>query len=244
MKKSISTGIAVIAAVVLAVLLFSRGGQEPEPAAVETGKEVVARILAPRPAPAKPVKLSVLEFETVEVEDEIVESEAAEAAAEAPVARVVPGVRLSPDQVLASVNGQPLTAVQLMPARRFKQNGTAVLPTAVLVEVLDRAIQRELLFQEADAQGVELGEREQAQLDSIYQHLTSSPLNLPEGQTVSDVGSEQDAIFHLTQKAARLLQVEFLRQTGEADTAESRLALRERLNSAANIDIVDLEPPQ
>ena len=252
MKKNVIIIIGVVVVVVaIAVILQGRRGDEP--AVAESGKELVVRILAPQPAPSRPVKVSPLKFETVEVyeEIEVAEPEAAapgvpEPEAE-PEAKKVAAARVSPGQVLAVINGRPLTGAELMPPSRFKKDGTAVLPVEILKEVLERSIERELLFQEAWAREVSLGERQQARLEAMYAHLTGNPLNLPEGQEVAErnvLGGDGDAAFHVREQASRLLQVGFLEQAGQSDTAEARLAFRAQLKSGATIEVVETAPPE
>lgn len=242
MKNSIrNVGVALVVIVVLVILFLARSNKE---------RELRIQQATPGPAivPTQPVKLDPLVFETIELEDPVVdltettEQVVQEAVESAPVSRMVPAVRLNPFQVLALVNGRPLTAAHLMPARNFRKAGTTTLPAAVLAEVLDRAIQRELIFQEAETQGVALDERQQAQLDSTFQHLTGNPLKLPEGQAVIDTGSAEDAAFYVQTQQARLLQIEVLKQKGQPDTAEARMALQASLSAAANIETVTLEP--
>lgn len=240
-KNTKNLGIVLVLIIVLVIVFLARSNKE---------RELRVQQATPGPAmvPTKPVKLDPVIFETIEMDDPVVEvaetgeQPEEEAVESAPVSRTVPAVRLSPFQVLALVNGRPLTTAHLMPARKFRKAGTATLPAAVLDEVLDQAIQRELIFQEAETQGLALNERQQAQLDSTFKHLTGNPLNLPEGQTVIDTGSEEDAAFYVQVKQARLLQIEVLNQMGQPDTAEARLALQSSLKEAANIETVNLEP--
>lgn len=243
MKKTLSIVVAVVVVVVLVAVYLKVGGKKS--AEPKSSEDVVKEMLEPRPPPAKKVELSPVEFEMVEV-TEVIENldEAAPAPEMAAEPEVVAAVRVRPDQVLVIVNGRPLTGKDLMPPGRFKKNGARVVPKEALKEVLERSIERELIFQEAETQGVTLGERGLSQLDGMYEHLTGNPLNLPEGQTVLDLGNEGDAVFHVREQAARLLQLEFLNQAGEPETAEARLAFRERLKGDADIQVVDLEPPE
>lgn len=244
MKKIGPIGIVIL--VVVVVFLLLRGGEEPAP--VDLGNELVTRILAPEPVPRKPAKLSTMTYEMIEVyeEIEVEEAEAAVPDAEPTPKKVSAAARVSPDQVLAVVNGRPVTGAKLMPPSRFKKTGTAVLPMEILKEALERSIETELIFQEADVQGMVLGERGEAQLNKMFLHLTGNPLSLPEGQEVVERnvwGGDEDAAFHVREQASRLLQVGFLEQSGQSDTAEARLAFREQLKNGATIETVELELP-
>jgi hypothetical protein len=236
--KLIGLGVLVVLGAAVGLLWLSRWRQPvAPPVPAVTAQEAVAKVLAPRKAPAEPVAVSSLAVELVPAPEPAVEPSPGEGVGEATVAG--PMVKVGAKQVLAVVNGIPLTGAQVMPPGRFKGGDSMALSPEVLEEVLERSIQRELILQAAVAQGVALDERNLKQLEEMYLHLTGNPLNLKGGWTLGDMdvqGDVQDALFHLRDKASRLLQLELLRKAGTADTAEARQALREQLRSAATIE--------
>ena len=250
MNKALRNKLAilvVVCAVAIVAVYQARRGEAPEPVAVEDARVVVAKILEPRTPPPEPVELSTLEFAAVPALEPIGEPTPEPEAPPGVVREAVPRVRVSAKQALAVVNGVPLTGEQLMPPGRFGKSGSVEMSPEVLEQVLERSIQRELILQEADVQGIALSERDLKQLEDTYRHLTSNPLNMQGGGEVTDLnvrGDQEDAEFHVRDKAARLLQVEFLKQAGEPDTAEARKAFRDRLRSAATIETVSIEPPE
>lgn len=262
MKKEVRNRafiIILIAGAVAAILLIYTVGprqappEEAVPAAVEEAvapvegpperaekaRAVVEQLFATQAIP-ETVELSPLEFEkTVSVVEPGADTNEVEAAT---------GVRVSAEQVLAVVNGVPLTGAKLMPPGRFKKGGSVVLSPDVLAEVLERSINRELILQEAAGQGIALGDLDMRRLADTYVHLTGNPLNMKGGGEVADLNvrgtAEEDALFYALDKAARLLQLQLLKQAGQADTAENRLAFSEELWSSATIEVVDTRPPE
>lgn len=149
-------------------------------------------------------------------------------------------------QVLAVVNGVAVTGEMMMPAGRFKEGKETTMPEEVYKEVLERAINRELIFSGAQARGLELGEEQLKQLEGVYGHLTSNPLNVAGGGEPLDLhagGSATDMLFHVRDKAARLLQVEMLKGMGMEDTAEGRRELAEQLRRGATIQTASVAQP-
>jgi hypothetical protein len=161
------------------------------------------------------------------------------------VSAAVRRVTVKRDQVLAVVNGVPVSGADLMPGSRFKGGAGAAMDAEVWQEVLGRAIDRELMFQAAQAQGVTLTEAQQGELAAIHGHLTGNPLRLQGGETVVDLnvgGEPEDVLFRLRERAARLLQVSLLEKSGLADTSEARQQLIGELRGAAAIQTAPLSP--
>jgi hypothetical protein len=91
-------------------------------------------------------------------------------------------------------------------------------------------------------QGIALSEQDWKRLADTYLHLTTNPLNVGGGGSVADLhvrGGQDDALFHVRDKAARLLQVKMLREGGQTDTAENRMTLREVLWESAAIETAE-----
>ena len=253
MKKAIrnSAVILLIAVVGLAILAVYRAEQRkpqieeavsPVEAPAEPAEEaraLVVKILEPREIP-ETVALSRLEVDTPVAVEGVETQEVGTAEVEAGV-----GIRVGAESVLAVVNGVPLTGAQLMPLSRFGTNDQVVLSSDVLAEVLERSINRELIMQEAIVQGIALDEQDLKRLAGTYLHLTGNPLDLGGSGSVEDLnvrGGQDDALFHVRDNAARLLQCQILKQVGEADTAENRMALSEELRNAATIETAQTLP--
>lgn len=244
MKKVLLIGlVVVVVGVAVVFVVWSLRAPDVDEPVIQDAQAVVEKALEPQKASPEPVTLAPLEFEAIPPTEQPAPGE--EAAADAPDSTPAPsrdGVRMTPGQVFAVINGAPLIAEQLIPPSKFKRDKPMVLSKDVLTEVLDRSISRELILQEAVAQDLELDDRERKQLEDMYRHLTSNPLNLQGGATLRELnalGNVDDASFHVRDKAARLLQNAFLRQAGEQDTLDARMALRDSLWDKATIEVVD-----
>ena len=78
-------------------------------------------------------------------------------------------VRLKAGMVLAKVNGKNITLADLFPIQPGDTNAEQILSPEAYQYLLNRAINRELIFQTAKAQGVELSLGQQLQLDRFRQ---------------------------------------------------------------------------
>ena len=188
-------------AVVVAAFIFLNRSSEPEiPTAPE---EVVENILKESaPESTRPAKLSTLDFELIEIPDDAAPEVSEKDGVEELQPKKAAGVKVSGDQVLVVINGQPLTANRLMLPSSFKNGKSLSMPAATLQEVLERSVSRELLLLEAGVQGVELGDRQVTQLEETYRHLTGNPLVLPEGQDVLNLGVTDDAMSTASKASA------------------------------------------
>jgi hypothetical protein len=76
-------------------------------------------------------------------------------------------VRVSPGKVLANVNGVAITPQDLMPLPAEKTGSEQTLSAERYHFLLDRAIEREVTFQAARGQGLELSATQRQQLEQL-----------------------------------------------------------------------------
>jgi hypothetical protein len=76
-------------------------------------------------------------------------------------------VRLSPDQVLATVNGSVIRLADILPLVNTNGADSVTLDKATLNYYLKRAVDRDLIFQKALQQGIALGEWQHQQLAAM-----------------------------------------------------------------------------
>ena len=246
-KKTLGLlAIALFLVVIMVYVMNRKGGVETEAVKLEPKpEEVIVAVTKPLEPASESVTASQLKPETITEETAGIlgEGETQGEKAVEPDSQTGPVVKVKADQVLAIVNGVPLPANKVMLPSQFNKEGITTLPPEVLQEVLHRSIQRELILQKADVQGLVPNALQVAQLEKMYEHLTGNPLNLSGGWTIKNLDAMQnanDAIFHVRDKTARLMQMEFLEQAGEQDTAETRNEFREKLWNAATIELVNV----
>jgi hypothetical protein len=118
-------------------------------------------------------------------------------------------VRVKPEQVLATVNGAPVTLKDLA-AAPGKSRGTEQTISASLYDtLLERAVVREVAFQAAKAKGIELSPDQQAQLEKMKAELTSS------SEEVKDMTMSPERIeFDIRDTQGRMLLVNLAAQAG------------------------------
>lgn len=76
-------------------------------------------------------------------------------------------VRIQAATVLATVNGTPLTLKDLLPLPEDQQNSARVLSAERYTFLLERAVDREIILQQARTQGLELSDGQRAQLEKL-----------------------------------------------------------------------------
>jgi hypothetical protein len=76
-------------------------------------------------------------------------------------------VRVKPDQTLATVNGAAITLKDLVPVPAEKAGAEQILSAERYTFLLDRAVEREVTFQAASRQGVELTEAQRQRLAEL-----------------------------------------------------------------------------
>jgi hypothetical protein len=87
-------------------------------------------------------------------------------------------VRVKPDRVLATVNGISITLKDLVPLPKDKANTEQMLSAEMYDFLFTRAIQRELTFQAARAQGVELSENQKQRLAELRARSEARPADV------------------------------------------------------------------
>src|SRR6516162_559602 len=76
-------------------------------------------------------------------------------------------LKLHPGEVLASVNSREITAKDLVPLNERDGEKETELPLESYQYLIDRAVNRELIFQAAKSAGIELDESQKDQLASL-----------------------------------------------------------------------------
>jgi hypothetical protein len=119
-------------------------------------------------------------------------------------------VRLSPGQILATVNGRQITLGDLIPLRGTNTQASQVFSRQTYDYLLQRAIGRELVLQTAKAQGLELTGADQRQLANARALRA-----LPEPGQVQRLSLDQAQLdFEMRDAQAFLLQSALLAGTG------------------------------
>jgi hypothetical protein len=149
------------------------------------------------------------------------------AAAPAPPERAAPAgtpVVIKPDQVVARVNGAPITGRQLVAFRAAGPEEQTMTP-----EMFDflhqRAIERELVLQEARARGVELAPPQLAQLEAVRRDAARRGVTDP---------AEVD--FEVNDARAGLLEAALLARAGAAAPAANDADVDRYLQEHAGAD--------
>jgi hypothetical protein len=126
-------------------------------------------------------------------------------------------LRITPDAVLASVNGHILTARDVFPPGSSNQN--------ISLEVCDyyrhRAVDRELIFQTAKAQEVGLNESQQQQLANLQRLRQQQGPGLVRDLT----GGTDHLTFELRDDEAFMLQTSLLEKLGASPNVTSKQVL-------------------
>lgn len=163
-------GLALIAA---GGLVLVKRQAAPPPVEPSTSAETpAAEAAAPRSAnepPAPPPETVPPEPEPLDYSAPIRESKVLQEGAEPKEI-----VRVKPEQVLATVNGTPVTLKDLV-AVPISQRGSEQTISASLYDMLlERAVVREVAFQAAKAQGIALTDDQKAQLEKFKNEMLST----------------------------------------------------------------------
>jgi len=127
-----------------------------------------------------------------------------------------PSVEVKADQVLVTINSQPIRGQDLV---AMGATGQPVRTSPEMYEfLLDRAVERELTFQAAHAQGVTLDEEQQRRLVEAHAQREADLKNDLNGQLVQQLnlpGSVEDQIAFETRDAeSQLLMSRLAEQAG------------------------------
>jgi hypothetical protein len=127
---------------------------------------------------------------------------------------------LRPDQVLATVNGQPIKLAEVVPVDTNNNQGEIEVSVQALKYLLKRAVDRDLVFQTAKDRGLTLN-------DSQYQQLANlrSMRNLPEPGGIAKLNSSAaQGNLELQDAQAFMLQTSLLAAEGASpDVTESQV---------------------
>jgi hypothetical protein len=83
-------------------------------------------------------------------------------------------VRVKPEQVLATVNGTPVTLKDLVAVPSAQRGAEQTLSASVYDMLLERAVVREVAVQAAKAQGIALTDDQKAQLEKFKREMLSA----------------------------------------------------------------------
>ena len=137
----------------------------PEGATPQTATPVVPEAPAPTPAAPPPAP------EPLDYSAPIRESKVLQEGAEPKEI-----VRVKPEQVLATVNGSPVTLKDLVAVPVAQRGAEQNISASLYDMLLERAVVREVAIQAAKAQGIALTDDQKAQLEKFKnQMLSSSP---------------------------------------------------------------------
>ena len=128
-------------------------------------------------------------------------------------------IKLRPGQLLASINGVPITLRDLIAVNPSEATDTEhSMSEAQYNYLLERAIDRELAFQAAQQQGVTLGQDQQAQLDQIERSIRARNEAQQSGNVVARLNStaslETEIEFEKRDAAGLLTQEALLEHSG------------------------------
>ncbi len=135
-------------------------------------------------------------------------------------------IRLSVTQELGSVNGTLIQLKHLVPI--FPGEKEMSMTTAEYQSRLERAIEAELMFQEARRQGVELTPQQKERLDRLGQEEDTALLELhrKQGVTWSSVGAEEVEFEKQLLSAQMLQQNLVIKEAGVAPSPEPEVQFR------------------
>lgn len=104
-----------------------------------------------------------------------------------------PGVRIPPGMILAVVNGKPLTLADVVALTREQAAQEQTLSVAMYEQMLERAIERELVLQAAAALGMELTPEQTKAIEDIKAKMMAPEPHLVERLTMSPERVEFEA---------------------------------------------------
>lgn len=153
-----------------------------------------------------------------------------------PVTKIPDNVlRLRPDTVLAAVNGHALTAQDVLPP------GSSNRPVSLEVceYFLKRAVDRELIFQTAKAQGVRLDDSQKQQLNDFKTMRAQ-----PEPGLVRDLnGGAAEMTFELQDAEAFMLQTSLLEKSGASPNVSAEQVQAYYQQHASDFDDLPADGP-
>jgi hypothetical protein len=241
MKKQQVVIVMVVALiVVIAVMFLLKPRPAPEAPAPPPATEVVT---PPVPAPAEPEPPTPAEpVAPVPAPVPAVPALSPEQRPQTVVSQMGANtftfIRARPDQVLASVNGQPIMLKDLSPVPAAQASLTQTILAEVYPTLLNQAIERELILQTAQAQGVELTTEQQQQIDAMRAELDQT---LPE--VIGRTASPEKIEFDLRDTTARMMRENLAGRAGvpPAD-AEAMAKFLEQLKASAHIVVIEPMP--
>lgn len=144
-------------------------------------------------------------------------------------------LQIRPDTVLASVNGHSLTAQEVLPP------GSSNRPVSLGVceYFLKRAIDRELIFQTARAQGLQLDDSQKQQL-SNFKTVREQP---EPGLVRALNGGAAQMTFELQDAEAFMLQTTLLEKSGASPNVTSDQVLAYYQQHASDFDDLPADGP-
>lgn len=118
-------------------------------------------------------------------------------------------VRVRPEQVLAAVNGVPITLKDLAAVPGASRGLEHTISASLYDTLLERAVVRQVAMQAAKAQGITLTAEQQAQLEKIKTELTAS------SDEVKDLTMSSERLaFDLRDTEGRMLLVNLAARAG------------------------------
>jgi hypothetical protein len=121
----------------------------------------------------------------------------------------LPQAMIQPDQTVATVNGIAITGRDLLP---FGSTAQQSVTPEMFEFLLNRAIERELILQEAEAQDVKLSPLQQSELARLRASLAA-----PDPNVIQDMqGREAKADLEFRHAEAMLLQTALLEKAGHS----------------------------
>jgi hypothetical protein len=125
-------------------------------------------------------------------------------------------VRVPPSLALAKVNRVPLTLKDLLPVGHSPGGAEQVMSPETYEFLLNRAIERELSFQAASAQGIALSEEQRRHLEQVHQRMIERE-SQPGVIHLNRSGTMEDQIaFELRDATSQLLLNSLLAKAGAA----------------------------
>jgi hypothetical protein len=118
-------------------------------------------------------------------------------------------VRVKPEQVLATVNGAPVTLKNLVAVPDVQRGAEHTISASLYDALLERAVVREVALQAAKAKGIELTPEQKAQLEKIKSEMLSA------SPDVVDMTMPPERIaFEQRDTEGRMLLVNLVAQAG------------------------------
>ncbi len=129
-----------------------------------------------------------------------------------------PYLKIQPGEVLATVNGVQITLKDLIALGGAQANTPQTMSPEMYKFLLDLAIEREVTFQTAKSQGVELTEEQKQQIDQLREQMMAAEVDETEGKVVAHLnrtGSLDDQIaFDVKDATSHLLQNTLMTKNG------------------------------